>query len=290
MTGTGCQSYQQSIHRRPLLAGAAAGPLLAVGSRETLADLSHGNELTDTAVIQYWLNGAASHFETFDPKPDAPDDIRGPFQPIATNLPGVHICESLPLHAQMLDKMTIIRSVRHDNNDHQHGMHWCQTGHDAKANGVNPFKKSSHPSSGSLVAMLRGPNHPGMPPYVMMGYPLDNQGIHRLYPHRSAYLGVRYNPLEILNNRTGDGKDPGQDNDFRVRSLAPIGNLTRSDLMNRGKLLNQFSGLRSGFGQTQVRAWNNFYRAASDLVTGDRTGAAFDLDKEDPPNPRALRA
>ena len=282
MTGTGCQSYRQLMPRRPFLAGAAAGPLLAVGSQESLANLSQGNELADTAVIQYWLNGAASHFETFDPKPDAPDDIRGPFQPINTNLPGVHICESLPRHAQMLDKMTVIRSVRHDNNDHQHGMHWCQTGHDAKANGVNPFKKSSHPSSGSLVAMLRGPNHPGMPPYVMMGYPLDNQGIHRLYPHRSAYLGVRYNPLEILNKRTGDGKDPGQDSDFRVRSLAPIGNLTRSDLMSRGKLLKQFSELRSAFGQTQTRAWNNFYRAASDLVTGDRTGAAFDLDKEDP--------
>jgi len=282
MTGTGCRGYHQAIRRRPFLAAAGAGPLFAVADPQTLAALDSGDGLTDTAVIQYWLNGAASHFETFDPKPDAPADIRGPFKPIATNLPGVRICESLPLHAQMLDKVTIIRSVHHDNNDHQHGMHWCQTGHDAKANGVNPFKKSSHPASGSLVAMLRGSNHPGMPPYVMMGYPLDNQGPHRLYPHRSAYLGVRYNPLEILNKRTGDGKDPGQDQDFYVRSLAPIGNLTRQDLLGRGKLLARFSGLQGGFGQGPARAWNNFYRAASDLVTGDRTGAAFDLEKEDP--------
>ena len=181
-----------------------------------------------------------------------------------------------------MDKVTLIRSVHHDNSDHQHGMHWCQTGHDAKANGVNPFAKSSHPSSGSLVAMLRGSNHPGLPPYVLIGYPLDDQGIHRHYPHRAAYLGVNYNPLEILKSRTGDGKDPGQDADFRVKSLAPIGELTRKDFLDRRTLLDALRQCRPQFGQKRAGLWDHQYLAASDLLMGENTGAAFDLEKEDP--------
>jgi len=279
MVGNDVRDEAGLLTRRSLLHSGIGGLSLPLIFESRTAQAASGNGLKDTAVIQYWLNGAASHFETYDPKPDAPAEMRGPFQPIATNLPGVHICETLPRHAEMMDKLTIIRSVGHDNNDHQHGMHWCQTGHDAKANGVNPFKKSSHPSSGSIVSMLRGPNHPGLPSYVLIGYPLDNQGIHRYFPHRSAYLGVKYNPLEILKSRTGDGKDPGLDKDFRVHSLAPADGLTRADLATRRRLLSEIArGRRSHAGSD---AWQNFHDAAFDLVTGDRAGAAFDLEQED---------
>ena len=281
MHGTGCESYQRAISRRSLLGTGLGGlSLPAILQARALAE-SNGLTSRKTAVIQYWLNGAASHFETYDPKPDAPSGIRGPFSPIATNVPGTFICESLPLHAQMMDKVTIIRSVHHDNSDHQHGMHWCQTGHDAKAVGINPFKKSSHPSSGSLISLLRGPNQPGMPPYVLIGYPLDNQGKHRFYPHRAASLGVKYNPLEILKSRTGDGKDPGQDKDFRVRSLAPIDDLTRSDLLERRALLAEFNQLQGDLNQGPTRSWEYFHDSAFNLVAGERAGAAFDLEQED---------
>ena len=280
MAGTGCKNYQGAIGRRAFLS-AGMMSLPAMLQARVMAEAASG-ALQDTAVIQYWLNGAASHFETFDPKPDAPTGIRGPFNPISTNIPGTQICETLPLHARIMDKVTVLRSVHHDNSDHQHGMHWCQTGRDAKANGVNPFKKSSHPSSGSVVAMLRGPNHPGLPPYVLIGYPLDDQGIHRYYPHRAAYLGVRFNPLEILKNRTGDGKDPGQDQDFRVQSLAPIAGLTRENLLNRRGLLEQIDQFRAPLDPAGTKSWDYFHQSAFNLVTGDRTGAAFDLEKEDP--------
>jgi len=240
-----------------------------------------GESTSDTAVIQYWLNGAASHFETYDPKPYAPAEVRGPFDPIATNVPGLQICETLPMHARMMDKVTVIRSVHHDNSDHQHGMHWCQTGFDAKANGINPFNKSSHPSSGSVTALMRGPVRPGLPPYVLIGYPLDNQGKHRFYPHRAADLGVRYNPLEILKDRTGDGKDPGKDQDFHVHSLAPIAELTRDDLIHRRSLLAQFDEIGGRRAEGKTGSWDHFHRAAFDLITGDRAGAAFDLEKVD---------
>jgi hypothetical protein len=148
-------------------------------------------------------------------------------------------------------------------------MHWCQTGFDAKANGVNPFKKSSHPSSGSVTALVRGPVQPGLPPYVLIGYPLDDQGIHRYFPHRSAYLGVRYNPLEILKDRTGDGKDPGQDQDFAVRSLAPIAGLTRNDLIDRRSLLSQFDVIGGHHAASKTGMWDHFHAAAFDLEKVD---------------------
>ena len=281
MGGTGCKNYQNTFSRRSWIGSGLGAVCVPVALQSRVMSQITGQIPRDTAIIQYWLNGAASHFETFDPKPDAPSGIRGPFKPIATNVPGVHICESLPLHARLMDKVTLIRSMHHDNSDHQHGMHWCQTGHDAKAHRVNPFKRSSHPSSGSIVSMLRGPNHPGMPPYVLIGYPLDDQGKHRYYPHRSAQLGVGYNPLEILKKRTGDGKDPGLDQDFRVRSLDPIEGLTRNDLQQRRRLLERFSSLGGEVDSGATSSWNHFHEAAFDLVTGDRTGSAFDLEKED---------
>ena len=85
-------------------------------------------------------------------------------------------CETLPMHAKVIDKVTLIRSMGHDNSDQQHGMHWCQTGHDAKANDVNPFKGSSHPSIGLKTGLVRGSNHRAMPSYVHVGYPLVEAG------------------------------------------------------------------------------------------------------------------
>lgn len=281
MREIGCTSYRQAVSRRRFLNFSVSGlSLPAIWQAPALA-AETDQRPSDTAVIQYWLNGAASHFETYDPKPEAPSEVRGPFNPISTCVPGVQICEALPLHAGIMNQVTLIRSLQHDNPDHQHGMHWCQTGHDAKANGVDPFKESSHPCSGSMTAMLRGPNHPGLPPYVLIGYPLDDQGIHRYYPHRAAYLGVSYDPLEILKNRTGDGKDPGQDQDFRVRSLDLLGGLTRKDLSKRRTLLAQFDGIQGRLAQGQTRSWDRFHQSALDLLAGDRTGAAFDLEQED---------
>jgi hypothetical protein len=164
-----------------------------------------GQVPADTAVIQYWLGGAASHQETYDPKPDAPIDFRGPFRTIPTNVSGIQICETLPRHAKLIDKVTLIRSMGHDNSDHQHGMHWCQTGHDAKANGVNPFKGSNHPSSGSVMSKVRRSNHPAMPAYVHIGYLLDEvPGRH--YPHSAAYLVRQYDPYVTLLRRGRFGR------------------------------------------------------------------------------------
>jgi len=282
MLGTGCSSYRRAMLNRRTFLGAGIGGLTLPAILQARAMVAvAGHVPADTAVIQYWLGGAASHQETYDPKPDAPTDFRGPFKTISTNVPGIQICETLPMHAKLIDKVTLIRSMGHDNSDHQHGMHWCQTGHDAKANGVNPFKGSSHPSSGSVMANVRGSNHPAMPAYVHIGYPLDEvPGRH--YPHSAAYLGRQYDPYVILDKRTGDGKDPGQDRDFRVGNLDLTAGLTLSSISNRRELLAQFDRLRRELdGSGMMVAMDHFHQAAFEMMTGPRARNAFDLERED---------
>ena len=282
MVGTGCAGYRQAMLSRRMVLGAGLGCLSLPAILEGRAIAAVAGQLpADTAVIQYWLGGAASHQETYDPKPDAPSDFRGPFKTISTNVPGIQICETLPMHASVIDKVTLIRSMGHDNSDHQHGMHWCQTGHDAKANGVNPFKGSSHPAIGSVTGLVRGSNHRAMPPYVHIGYPLDEvPGRH--YPHAAAYLGRQHDPYVILDKRTGDGKDPGQDREFRIGNLDLADGLTLSSLASRRQLLSRIDRLRREADQSgMMQAMDHFQQSAFEMIAGPRARKAFDLDQED---------
>jgi hypothetical protein len=281
MVGTGCAGYRQAMLSRRMFLGAGLGGLSLPTILEGRAMAAAAGQLpADTAVIQYWLGGAASHQETYDPKPDAPSDFRGPFKTISTNVPGIQICETLPMHASVIDKVTLIRSMGHDNSDHQHGMHWCQTGHDAKANGVNPFKGSSHPSIGSVTGLVRGANHRAMPSYVHIGYPLDEvPGRH--YPHGAAYLGRQHDPYVILDKRTGDGKDPGQDREFRVGNLDLADGLTLSSLASRRQLLSRIDRLRREADQSgMMDAMDHFQQSAFEMIAGPRARKAFDLEQE----------
>jgi hypothetical protein len=281
MVGTGCAGYRQAMLSRRMFLGTGLGGLSLPTILEARAMAAAAGQLpADTAVIQYWLGGAASHQETYDPKPDAPSDFRGPFKTISTNVPGIQICETLPMHASVIDKVTLIRSMGHDNSDHQHGMHWCQTGHDAKANGVNPFKSSSHPSIGSVTGLVRGPNHRAMPSYVHIGYPLDEvPGRH--YPHGAAYLGRQHDPYVILDKRTGDGKDPGQDREFHVGNLDLADGLTLSSLASRRQLLSRIDRLRREADQSgMMDAMDHFQQSAFEMIAGPRARKAFDLEQE----------
>ncbi len=127
---------------------------MAGGLGLTLPDIlrlraaASAGERKDTAVIQIWLGGGISQFESWDPKPDAPKEIRGPWKPIPTKLPGVQFCELLPRHAQVADKMAILRSVWHKDSGHAGGTTVCATGK----------PQAGHPSTGSVTARLRGAN------------------------------------------------------------------------------------------------------------------------------------
>src|SRR3954469_17273714 len=151
------------------------------------------------SVILIWQAGGPSHIDMYDLKPDAPAEVRGDFKPIDTNVPGIRIGEHLPRQAKIFDKLSVVRSACHTNAGHGMGSQWMLTGYQPTIE-VND---NIYPSTGSVVARLRGANAPGLPAYVNLPRVLSLG--------KAAYLGASYNPFAPDN-------DPNKD-DFQVRNL-----------------------------------------------------------------------
>lgn len=210
------------------------------------------------AVILIWMTGGPSHIDTWDPKPDMPREIRGPFKTIKTKLPGIRICEYLPKQAAMLDKFTLIRSVDCRHSNHEPNM-VMQTANLANEPRTNP-KAKLYPSFGSIVAKHRGPNHPGMPPYVVLNMKS------RSHVGWSGYLGPQFDPF--------DGNTAG-------KSFHLPANLTMERLKTRQSLNAQMDTLRRDVDASgMMAAMDSFSQSAFDIVAGGRAQEAFDLSKE----------
>src|SRR5438874_12238613 len=142
----------------------------------------------DFSVILFWANGGPSHLETFDLKPNAPAEVRGPFRPIRTNVPGIDICELLPRLARMADKFTILRSLHHERAEHSGGTHRFLTGHSSLAANL---PNSENPEIGSIVAKHLEGGPRDVPVFVA-----DTQ----FYGAGPAYLGKAYAPFMVNPN------------------------------------------------------------------------------------------
>ncbi len=245
------------------LAGLGLGDLLR-------ARASSGSRLTgdDLSVILVWLDGGPPQHETYDPKPEAPTDIRGPLKAIGTAVPGIRISELLPEHARMMDRMSIIRSLHHDNGDHFAAAHWMLTGY-LGANSLN--QTPMYPSAGSVIARLKGPKRPGMPAYV--GLPNTHSvGIKPGY-HGGAYLGGSFGPFMA----DGDPNTAG----YRVPELTlPVG-LDSARLDNRRGLMDAVDAARRS-AESERDDLDRFNRQAFAMLTGPDARRAFDLSTEDP--------
>jgi hypothetical protein len=224
--------------------------------------VAQGGRPTDTAVIQVFLEGGPSHLDTFDPKPEAPAEFRGEFRPIAGNVRGIAVCELLPRMAQVVDRVAILRSVHHSSADHGVSTHWVMTGFP----GEPSHRDNIRPSSGAIVARLRGANAPGVPPYVALpGAPAFGQG---------AYLGPGGNPFTPKGDITADAP---------VRSLEPPPGLSLDRLDERRGLLERLDRIERQRDASGVMAgMDRFTAEAYAMVTGPRARAAFDLTRERP--------
>ncbi|WP_435010276.1 DUF1501 domain-containing protein [Tundrisphaera lichenicola] len=222
----------------------------------------------DLSVILVWLDGGPPQHETYDPKPDAPSAYRGPLGAISTAVPGIQISELLPEHARMMRKMSLIRSVHHDNGDHFAAAHWMLTGYlGSNSQNLTPM----YPSAGSLIAKLKGPKRAGMPAYV--GLPNTHSvGIKPGY-HGGAYLGGAYGPF------MADG-DPNADG-YSVPELTLPGGLDAARLDNRHGLLDAIDAGRHRV-ETEMDDIDRFSSQAFSMLTGPEARRAFDLSKEDP--------
>ncbi|MBM3836568.1 MAG: DUF1501 domain-containing protein [Verrucomicrobia bacterium] len=210
------------------------------------------------AVILLWMTGGPSHIDTWDVKPDMPYEIRGPFKDIRTKLPGVHVCEYFPKQAAMMGQFTLIRSVDCRESNHEPNQ-VMQTANRAAEPRVNP-QGHLYPAIGSVVAKLRGPNHPGMPPYVVLNMKSKS------HVAWGGYLGKQFDPF-VGNN---------------VEKLFQLpGALTLDRVRSRRTLTQQMDTLRAELDATgQMEAMDRFGQQAFDIVAGARARAAFDLSRE----------
>ena len=241
--------------------------LLGGGLATTLrARAADGGAAQAKACILIWQDGGPTHYETFDPKPGAPSEIRGEFKPIATKVAGVQFSEHLPKLAGIADKLAVVRSIRHDQGNHGAGNHYMVTGAPPRIPvGCGAFV-SFHPSLGSVVAKEKGAPA-GLPAYFSMPSMSRSGG--------PNFLGARYAPFVVA-------EDPGKPN-FRVRDVALPAGLTDDRFADRSDLRAEVDRFQRIFDQSAgdpAAALDDNYRQAHDLMRSKEAQAAFDMGKE----------
>ena len=226
----------------------------------------------DTSVIFVWLPGGPPHMETYDMKPEAPSEYRGDFSPIKTNVPGIEVCELLPLHAKCADKYTIIRSVAHEFADHGGGHKRFLTGYAPKepTGFINDY-----PMAGSVVSKMRQHVKAGVPNYIA-AVDGGRQSVDT-FSFGAAYLGGTTTPFIV-------GGDPSSP-DFSVQNLG-LPPAMASRLNDRAHLLGSLDQLRRDVDASgAMDSMDQFNRQAIELLTSEKARTAFDLSQE----PAALR-
>ena len=216
--------------------------------------------------ILIWMDGGPTHFETFDPKPDAPAEIRGEFEPIATKLPGVQFSQHMQRLASINDRFSLIRSIRHNQGNHGAGNHYMMTGAPPRIPvGCGAFV-SFHPSVGSVAAKELGKGD-GLPAYFSLAQMSRSGG--------PNFLGAKYAPFVV-------GDDPNSSN-FRVRDVALPKGLTSDGFQNRSGLRNlvdKLPRINEEAAGDPVLALDEHYRQGFNLITSPAAQEAFDIHKE----------
>jgi hypothetical protein len=201
------------------------------------------------SVIMIWLRGGASHIDSYDMKPDAPAEIRGEFKPIQTNVPGVQVCEYLPLHAKMMDRLAVIRGIQ-SNDLGDHTPHYILTG--------SP-DRGKRPVLGSIVSYLQPQTAAGLPPYVSLMYQppglYDNEG--------PLYCGPAHRPFVP-----------------RAEGLANLSlakGVSLDTLRDRKQLLDTFDSVTR---EADAGGTDPFRQRALEMIASPKVREAFDLKKE----------
>ena len=245
------------------------GALLSGGFVDAIRSRGIAGESTapkKTSCILIWLDGGPSHFETFDPKPRAPSEIRGEFQPIQTKIPGVYFSENMTRLAAISDKLTILRSVCHNQNNHGAGNHYMMTGAPTRIPVSCGSFVSFHPSMGSVVSAERGAPD-GLPPYFSLPSMTRSGG--------PNFLGARHAPFVVSD-------DPNQKS-FTVRDVTiprELDDGRANDRREMRKRLDQFVRFHDrAAGDPALGADENYQQAVS-LMTSAAAQRAFEIHRE----------
>jgi hypothetical protein len=229
------------------------------------------------ACIVLYCWGGVSHIDTWDPKPDAPPEVRGQFQPIATSVPGVRIGEHMPRLARQMHRLAVVRSVHHTCTAHGKSMYWNRTGHappqpEIAAN--QPPSINDWPTLGAQVAKLRRGKH-GLPFAVQIPYPLVDNGTLQA-GDTPGWLGNAFAPL-LLNPQRGKPY-AGVSRDLGALSFRPTEGVDGPRLNARLDLSRHLE--QGAADSSSVRDWTRFQTQAVDLLSNPRIQRTLDLDRE----------
>lgn len=272
--------HSAGINRRELLQVGYSG-LLGVGLPAAFSQraVSRAADLSEVAggrrpksVLLIFLTGAASHHDTFDLKPEAPAEVRGEFQPIATSIPGYSICEYLPLLAARAQKYAIVRTLSHGDNNHLMSTHHVLTGHFQPGAFFDKVaSRDDWPCYAAASAYLQ-PRQDGIPsgvhlPTFLLQGPLTWPGQH------AGFLGPKYDPWQI----TGDP----QSADFRVDSLTLAPGMDVDRLDKRRELLDEINRQQQRMAEiAESRRLTDEQHLAFSMLTSSRLAQAFELHRE----------
>jgi hypothetical protein len=223
------------------------------------AEAAAGTSRRPKSVIMIYLVGGPPHQDMFDLKPEAPREFAGPWRPIATNVPGMEICEAFPKLAGMADKLTVIRSLVGNQADHDAIQVF--NGHHPK----NPKPSGGWPQFGTMVSKVQGPADPATPPYVSLCYQCTHGPYNEPGP---GFLGTAHSPFRPM----------GPTRDDMV-----LNGVSLERLSDRSALLKSFDRLRRDVdATTMMSGLDAFTEQAMGLLTSSRLAEALDISKEDP--------
>lgn len=221
----------------------------------------------DVNFILLWTNGGLSNIDTLDMKPEAPLEYRGEFAPISTNLPGLSVCEHLPLMSRQMDKVCQVRTIVHQGGQHTEATHWMLTGYPQvpDVNGA-PVGSTVFPCFGSVVTKELGWKN-GMPPYVQVA---RSQMVYS----GGGYLGSAYDPLMVRRNPA--------DKDFSVDDVSIPSQVGAERTARRRSILGKLDAWQRQVDQSSGAVYNRseFYRQAYDLITSPTAKKAFNISEE----------
>lgn len=277
VSGHGDKNCQGVTRRTALKAGFLGLSGLTLGDLFRL-QAEAGVTNTGKSVILIWLDGGPSQLESYDPKPEAPREFRGPFDAISTNVPGIFVSELLSCEARHADKMALVRSVQHGTGDHFAGAHWMLTG---RFGATSANSEQKYPSLGSYIAKIAGPKDPGLPAYV--GMPAA-ESVYK-YPGYmgGSHLGNDFDPFDVERSicylsHSYQGPQAGKP--------SCLASLTVPDLDragSRSSLRTSLDRLDRHVDSTRLMdTMDQHQRSAMSMILSGRAKAAFNLDFEDP--------
>ncbi len=242
-----------------------------------MASLSRAAASTDSrlrakSVLLIFQTGAPSQIDTLDPKPDAPEEVRGTFRPIATTAPGVHLCEHLPGLAARAERFAIVRSMTHGMPSHEHATHMMLTGIDVLPPGsTHMASRADWPCFASGLDAVR-PRRDGVPSGVMLPTYLNNG--YGFCGQHAGVLGSRFDPWHVKQDPNAAG--------YHVEELSLPPGLTADHLDDRRALLAQIDRQADTLSRAAATGWSGLQEKAASMLTSGAVKRSFALDREDP--------